>query len=359
MSRNALPPTVRRGLLALLAGAVATGALAVGGLALPAAADPPAPGAAAATYPAGSVVSVRGTVAGAQAQLARRLVGGLTREAAAQLVRGDVDAVLRRAVTVTVRPPGAKVSSLRVSARSLLAAPAGIALPAPVGGAAPLREVVRVGENAGGLRTFLGRASTAARVLTVDARVSLGSGSTPLAFDRGHAGAVLDRAKAGGVLLAALRTGTTRPLAVLSVPQRFGAGTLDTVLVVHTRANTLDVFTRGRRARTIRVATGQAGYPSPHGSFHVVQKQPAPSWYNPHSSWSAGYPDVIGPGPDNPLGTRALALDAAGILIHGVPGSEDATLGSNASHGCIRVQRATIEALYPTVPVGTPVIITN
>lgn len=54
-----------------------------------------------------------------------------------------------------------------------------------------------------------------------------------------------------------------------------------------------------------------------------------------------------------------LALDSPGILIHGIPANEDATLGSNASHSCVRVQRAVVEALHPTIPVGTPVLITD
>lgn len=147
--------------------------------------------------------------------------------------------------------------------------------------------------------------------------------------------------------------------AVVRQPGNAGASTLDTAIVVHTGASSLEVFNRGRRTQVLQVATKQPGYPSPHGTFRVVARQPAPSWYNPHSAWSVGYPDVIGHGPDNPLGTRALALDSPGILIHGIPASEDATLGSNASHGCVRVQRAVVEALYPTIPVGTPVLITD
>lgn len=332
----------------LLAGGV------VGALALPAtAAGPPA------AYPPGSVVSVYAKVGGEQTQLSRRLVGGLTREAATRLVAEDLAAALGRSATVTVKPAGAtRVTTFRVSAHSLLSPPR-LSLPVPSAGAAPLRQIVRVGENATGVRALLDKAAAAALRTPVDARASLGRGSNPLAFDRGRAGSSLDRDRAAAALVTALRTGKPQPLAVVAVPQRWTASTLNKVIVVRTRANTLDVFTKGKRTQTIRVATGQAGYPSPHGSFHVVQKQPAPSWYNPHSAWSVGYPDVIGPGPDNPLGTRALALDAPGILIHGIPRSEDATLGSNASHGCIRVQRATIEALYPTIPAGTPVIITN
>jgi L,D-transpeptidase ErfK/SrfK len=64
---------------------------------------------------------------------------------------------------------------------------------------------------------------------------------------------------------------------------------------------------------------------------------------------------MIPPGPGNPLGTRALYLNADGIRIHGTP--SDSSIGSYASHGCIRMHISESEALYPLVPVGTPVFI--
>jgi len=82
-----------------------------------------------------------------------------------------------------------------------------------------------------------------------------------------------------------------------------------------------------------------------------------PTWYNNGSDWAKNMPATIGPGPGNPLGTRALYLNAAGIRIHGIPSSEDWSIGSAASHGCMRMHRWDAEDLYPRVPVGTRVII--
>ena len=49
-----------------------------------------------------------------------------------------------------------------------------------------------------------------------------------------------------------------------------------------------------------------------------MRKLVNPSWHNPApDGWGADMPLVIPPGPGNPLGTRALALNAPGILIHG------------------------------------------
>jgi lipoprotein-anchoring transpeptidase ErfK/SrfK len=68
-------------------------------------------------------------------------------------------------------------------------------------------------------------------------------------------------------------------------------------------------------------------------------------------------PSVIGPGPNNPLGTRALYLNASGIRIHGTPNWR--SIGHRASHGCLRMRRRDVENLYPRVPVGTAVWITK
>ena len=62
---------------------------------------------------------------------------------------------------------------------------------------------------------------------------------------------------------------------------------------------------------------------------------------------------IIGPGRDNPLGTRWLGLSAKGYGIHGtnVPGS----IGHAASHGCIRMRQRDLEELFDLVRVGVSV----
>ena len=61
------------------------------------------------------------------------------------------------------------------------------------------------------------------------------------------------------------------------------------------------------------------------------------------------------PVPGNPLGTRALYLNAPGIRIHGT--SDVGSIGTNASHGCIRMLMSDVEEMYPLVPIGTRVIV--
>jgi hypothetical protein len=106
------------------------------------------------------------------------------------------------------------------------------------------------------------------------------------------------------------------------------------------------------------VATGSRRYATPKGTFKIVNKRFRPTWVNPakySGGWGAGLPAKIGPGPGNPLGTRALDLNVGGIRIHGT--SNAASIGYNVSHGCIRMHMPEVEELFELVGVGTPVVI--
>ncbi|HEY3210768.1 MAG TPA: L,D-transpeptidase family protein [Actinomycetota bacterium] len=127
-------------------------------------------------------------------------------------------------------------------------------------------------------------------------------------------------------------------------------------IIVNLSSNTLTLLDSFKSVKTYGVATAMRGYLTPPGSWHVIAKVMNPTWHNPApDTWGKGEPLVIPPGPNNPLGTRALYLDAPGIRIHGTPA--DYSIGTYASHGCIRMHIPQSEALYPLVPVGTPVFI--
>ena len=57
---------------------------------------------------------------------------------------------------------------------------------------------------------------------------------------------------------------------------------------------------------------------------------------------------------DNPLKARWMGI-ANGVGIHGT--AEDWSIGSAASHGCIRMHVSDVVRLFPRVPIGTPVLI--
>ena len=128
------------------------------------------------------------------------------------------------------------------------------------------------------------------------------------------------------------------------------------VLLVRLGENRLYHYVNGDLVHTYVVATGQAKYPTPQGRYRIVVKEKNPIWINPEpKTWGKDMPARIGPGPDNPLGTRRMGINYPGINIHGT--SNLASLGTSASHGCIRMAMHDVESLYDQIPVGTQVII--
>ena len=79
-------------------------------------------------------------------------------------------------------------------------------------------------------------------------------------------------------------------------------------------------------------------------------------WSVPNSPWAGELPGttVAGGCAANPLKARWMGI-ADGVGIHGT--GEDYSIGSRASHGCIRMHVSDVIDLYPRVPVGTPVLI--
>ncbi len=133
-----------------------------------------------------------------------------------------------------------------------------------------------------------------------------------------------------------------------------GTGATPTI-VINRETNHLYLFDGTRLRRTFAVATGQAIYPTPTGTWHIVVKWRNPWWYPPtYDSWAKGLKPVP-PGPSNPLGTRWMGLDAPGVGIHGT--DEPSSIGYSASHGCIRMQVPDAEWLFDRVDIGTTVYI--
>jgi lipoprotein-anchoring transpeptidase ErfK/SrfK len=110
-----------------------------------------------------------------------------------------------------------------------------------------------------------------------------------------------------------------------------------------------------RLARTYPIAVGQQGLETPAGLHQIQDKQVNPSWHVPNSSWAGSLAGrVIPPGPDDPIKARWMGIiDGSGI--HGT--DEVGSLGSAASHGCIRMSIPDVEELFNKVTVGTPVYV--
>lgn len=158
-------------------------------------------------------------------------------------------------------------------------------------------------------------------------------------------------------LTAALADGGTRTVETKKVEPDITRAAYETVIVVDDGTNELRLYEDGELAQVYGVALGMPGHRTPHGTFEVTLKRPSPTWVNPApNGWGKDMPERIGPGPDNPLGLRALNLDSPGIRIHGT--SAVSSIGRDASHGCIRLANSDILDLYPQVPEGATVFIT-
>jgi lipoprotein-anchoring transpeptidase ErfK/SrfK len=127
------------------------------------------------------------------------------------------------------------------------------------------------------------------------------------------------------------------------------------VIIVNRGSFTLSFYKHLKLHKTYRIAVGQAGYDTPAGLYNIQNKAVNPSWHVPNSDWAGDLAGtVVPPGPSNPIKARWMGIyDGAGI--HGT----DATgsIGTNASHGCIRMLIPDVVELYGQVPVGAPVYI--
>jgi lipoprotein-anchoring transpeptidase ErfK/SrfK len=117
----------------------------------------------------------------------------------------------------------------------------------------------------------------------------------------------------------------------------------------------LRFFKRLKLVKTYKIAVGQAGLETPAGLYHIQDKQVNPYWHVPDSDWAGELAGrVIPPGPENPIKARWMGI-YAGAGIHGT--TDIGSLGTAASHGCIRMAIPDVEELFDKVPLQAPVFI--
>jgi len=128
------------------------------------------------------------------------------------------------------------------------------------------------------------------------------------------------------------------------------------IIIVNRGGYKLTLYKRLKVAKTYGIAVGRVGLETPAGLYHIENKAVNPAWHVPNSAWAGDLAGkVIPPGdPGNPIKARWLGI-YAGAGIHGT--SEDGSIGTAASHGCIRMHIPDVEELYDQVDVGTPVYI--
>jgi lipoprotein-anchoring transpeptidase ErfK/SrfK len=118
----------------------------------------------------------------------------------------------------------------------------------------------------------------------------------------------------------------------------------------------LSLFKKLKKVKVYPIAVGQVGLETPAGLYKIQNKAVDPAWHVPNSDWAGRLAGKVIPGgaPDNPIKARWLGV-YDGVGVHGTDAR--GSIGTNASHGCIRMLIEDIEALYDEVPVGTPIYI--
>jgi lipoprotein-anchoring transpeptidase ErfK/SrfK len=120
--------------------------------------------------------------------------------------------------------------------------------------------------------------------------------------------------------------------------------TTDYAIVVTEASNTLDLYRAGEVVDSYPVATGTGGTPTPTGRFALTELlAPTNDGYGPYAYGTTAFSDVL-----NSFGGGPGQI--------GLHGTDDASsIGTDASHGCIRMRNADITALAGRLPLGTPI----
>lgn len=127
-----------------------------------------------------------------------------------------------------------------------------------------------------------------------------------------------------------------------------------TVLVADRASFKLKLYKNLKLVKTYGISVGKVGNDTPAGRYAIQNKAENPAWHVPQSDWAGDLAGTVvaGNDPSNPIKARWLGI-YDGVGIHGT--SDDASIGTNASHGCLRMHVPDVIELYPRVPVNTPI----
>ena len=110
-----------------------------------------------------------------------------------------------------------------------------------------------------------------------------------------------------------------------------------TAIIVSTNDCRIFLYDGAKLVKSYPCAPGQAAYPTPKGDFKIVSKQKYAPWINPGTAWAASMPPYIAGGPDNPMGDTKIGIDYPGVFMHAIPPGEFGSIGTHASHACMRM----------------------
>jgi lipoprotein-anchoring transpeptidase ErfK/SrfK len=208
---------------------------------------------------------------------------------------------------------------------------------------------------------FVRSAAAQVAIAPRDARIKITT--TRLIKRKGRKG----RALTVGPVVEAIQAAVADPLAAREIKSKLVkvtpkiqtkelAKAYRSVITIDQSSFRLRLFKKLKFVKGYGVAVGQPAYPTPNGLFAIQSKQVNPTWTAPNSPWAgemAGQ-QVAGGAADNPLKARWMGVDGA-VGIHGT--GQPWSIGTRASHGCIRMAVPDVIDLFGRVDVGTPVLI--
>ena len=177
-------------------------------------------------------------------------------------------------------------------------------------------------------------------------------------------GAKVDRAATMQVIATALDAGRalsdesrTATLQVAAIKPKVTESSFKTAIIVSISERRIRLYKGGKLVKTYRCAPGLPQFPTPTGDFEIRSKQHMAPWINPGSDWAKNMPRIIPGGPGNPMGINKIGINASGIFFHGIPPNEYSSIGTAASHGCMRMMPRDVADLMTRVSIGNPVYI--
>ena len=300
-------------------------------------------------------------------------VGGMTADEAREAVDEELVAPLRRKITVTYDGVKYQLSAKQLEVSSNVDGMVAQALDESQAGGLPTRvwRYATGGEvdmaispqttySNKAIDEFIAKVS--AEVNTEPVNATLEPTTTSLAGVAGHPGISVDedalRSRIESVIQRTSRRTVTVPVTEVEpeVSKAELAEQYPTYLTVDQSSFTVTLWKDLEPVKEYTVAVGMPQYPTPNGLYSIQNKQVDPVWSVPNSDWAGELAGttVAGGTAENPLRSRWMGV-TDGVGFHGT--SEVGSLGTRASHGCIRMDVPDVEELYDQVPVGTPVYI--
>ncbi len=301
-------------------------------------------------------------------------LSGMNREEAAQALANQVLAPQRKPVTVKFEKETFKLPAKELKIRANVEEAIDRAFEESRSGSLPARVIremtggevnaaipIHVAYSKKAVNDFVKQVADGVLKEPVDASVSAGPSSLEVVkAENGHKlrdnllteqlNKLLDSGRGSRTLVA--KVNVTKP----AVTTKEVASKYPTYLTVDRGTFQLKLWKNLELAKTYTVALGAAGYDTPTGLYTIQSKQVDPVWTVPNSDWAGDMAGQVVPGgsPENPLKARWLGVNGS-VGIHGT--SESGSIGSAASHGCIRMNVDDVIDLYDRVEVGTPIYI--